>query len=146
MSKGVRLYLTGEEMKARRRRLNKESKERRKQEDTHDYRRDMIWGMRTKAKRKGIPCDRTITFEEINIPTRCPCCNIMLIRATGYPTRNSPSLDKIIPHLGYVRGNIQVICNRCNTIKQDASFEELVRVAEFFRGIVEGYANAGRIN
>ena len=42
---------------------------------------------------------------------------------------NSPTLDKIIPEMDYVRGNIAVMSSRANRIKNDASLAELAAVA-----------------
>ncbi len=38
---------------------------------------------------------------------------------------DSPSLDKIIPKLGYVKGNVWVVSNKANRIKSNATIEEL---------------------
>lgn len=42
-----------------------------------------------------------------------------------------PSLDKIIPEKGYTKGNVAVICYRCNVIKSFGTAEEHRRIAEF---------------
>lgn len=42
----------------------------------------------------------------------------------------SPSLDKIIPSLGYAKGNIWVISYRANTIKNNCTFEEIQKLYE----------------
>lgn len=41
------------------------------------------------------------------------------------PNEDSPSIDKVIPELGYVRGNVWVISNKANRIKNNATLEEL---------------------
>ena len=38
---------------------------------------------------------------------------------------SSPSLDRIIPELGYVPGNVQVISHQANTMKSNATLKEL---------------------
>ena len=43
----------------------------------------------------------------------------------GNSLENSYSLDKIIPELGYVKGNVWVISNKANMIKSNASLKEL---------------------
>lgn len=43
---------------------------------------------------------------------------------------DSPSLDKIIPSLGYAKGNIWVISYRANTIKNNCTFEEIQKLYE----------------
>lgn len=44
-----------------------------------------------------------------------------------------PTLDRVIPSLGYVRGNVQVISMRANRLKQDASLDEVLAIADYIR-------------
>lgn len=77
-----------------------------------------------RAHKRGIIFN--ITHEDINIPKVCPLLGIPLYRSKGRLFHdNSPSLDRIIPELGYVKGNIQVISFRANRIKCNASLEEI---------------------
>ena len=48
---------------------------------------------------------------------------------------NSPSLDRIVPELGYVEGNVVWISNRANILKRDATWEELQQVAEWLKSV-----------
>lgn len=82
-----------------------------------------------RSKVNNLPIN--ITVEDIIIPEYCPILKIKLECSKGNASKNSPSLDKIIPELGYVRGNIQVISNLANTMKWDANFKELVNFAEW---------------
>ena len=86
---------------------------------------------KTRAKRDGLPFD--ITYQDVIIPAHCPVLGIELEPCVGThgPSDNSPSIDKIIPELGYVKGNIQVISFRANTIKRDATAEELRKVLQY---------------
>ena len=93
--------------------------------------RDMVSRAKARAKRKGIPF--TITHEDITIPEHCPVLGIKLEPGSKYCARDSsPSLDRIIPELGYVPGNVEVISNRANKLKNDATPEELRLVAEYY--------------
>lgn len=78
-----------------------------------------------RAKERGLPFE--IERSDIVIPSACPILGYTLIPKSGKSggTYNSPSLDKVIPELGYVKGNIQVISQRANAMKADASLEEL---------------------
>jgi hypothetical protein len=77
-------------------------------------------------------CPFDIELTDIVIPERCPVFpEIVLECGKGIVTNASPTLDKLIPSLGYVKGNIRVISHKANTIKQNASVEELRRVAEW---------------
>ncbi len=96
----------------------------------------MFTQAKSRAKLKGVPF--TITYDDIVIPEFCPVFGIKLEFNKGGPKANSPSLDRIIPELGYVPGNVQVISHRANTIKNDATLEELEQIVAYIRSIISG--------
>lgn len=103
-----------------------------KQKSAHskDPRSKMLSAAKKRAKNKSLPFN--ITVDDIYIPEICPILEIPLeVSKTGKPSANSPSLDRIIPSLGYVKGNIMVISHRANTMKLDASIEELIKFSEY---------------
>lgn len=82
------------------------------------------------AKRRatslGIPFD--IDVADIVIPDKCPITGLVLeINQSGKtgPKDNSPTLDKIHPELGYVRGNIAVISFKANKWKSNMSKKDV---------------------
>ena len=83
----------------------------------------LVRAAKARAKKKGIPFD--ITIEDFILPEKCPLLEIPLTVGYGSSQENSYSLDKIIPDLGYVKGNVWVISNKANMIKNNASLEEL---------------------
>lgn len=83
----------------------------------------LVRAAKARAKKKGIPFD--ITIEDFILPEKCPLLEIPLTIGYGSSQENSYSLDKIIPDLGYVKGNVWVISNKANMIKNNASLEEL---------------------
>lgn len=85
----------------------------------------MVRSARRRALLKGIPFD--IDYTDIHIPEYCPLLGIKLNKhiGEGVGFDDSPSLDKIVPELGYVKGNVWIISDRANRIKSDASLEEL---------------------
>lgn len=92
----------------------------------------LVNGARGRAKRKGVPF--TITAADLQQPTHCPVLGIELDYANaGLHVDASASLDRIKPELGYVKGNVIIISWRANRIKCDATPEELLRVAEFYK-------------
>ncbi len=127
--------------KARREARQKEVNEVRKAWRRTEYgaKYQMFVNARNRARRKGLPFE--IELDDIEIPTHCPALGIELIsggEGGRGPNRNSPSLDRIIPELGYVKGNIVVVSYKANTMKNDATVEELLRVAEFYKNITKG--------
>jgi hypothetical protein len=91
--------------------------------------------IKARAKKKNIPF--TITLQDIEIPTHCPILEIPLEVGVKKCTNNSPSLDKIIPGLGYIPGNVRVISMLANKMKTDASKEEILK----FTKNIEKYLN-----
>lgn len=89
----------------------------------------MLQSARHRAKRDGVPC--TITAKDIIIPEFCPALGVRLKAGDRHDHTNAPTLDKEIPALGYVVGNIRVISHRANLIKNNATPEELQRVVDY---------------
>ncbi|QOC54153.1 hypothetical protein [Caulobacter vibrioides] len=104
----------------------------------------MVNAARSRAKAAGVPA--TIIAADIVIPSHCPVLGIPLFRRLGRKggCDNSPSLDRIVPEFGYVPGNIVVVSRRANRIKNDATLEELERVADFYRIGLKAYVRPGR--
>jgi hypothetical protein len=83
---------------------------------------------RHRAKKNNLPFN--IELDDIVIPKTCPLLGIPLISSTDKTSPNNPSLDKIIPEKGYVKGNIWVVSLRANKLKNDASLQELELLVE----------------
>jgi len=90
--------------------------------------RVLLKAARNRAEKQGIPFEIDIT--DVVIPTHCPVLGIEISPVRGRMNPASPSLDKIDPALGYVKGNVWVISWRANRMKSDASPEELRRFCE----------------
>lgn len=82
-----------------------------------------------RANAKGIPFD--ILESDIVIPDFCPILGIPILRDANKNSWNSPSLDRIIPEKGYVKGNVCVISWRANTIKSYGNADEHRKIADF---------------
>lgn len=90
----------------------------------------MLGGCRTRAKKSGVPCN--LTLDDIVIPDVCPVLGIPLFHQQARTLHaSSPSVDRIIPALGYVRGNVRIISLRANFMKRDGTASELIRVARY---------------
>lgn len=91
----------------------------------------MLRSCKHRAKKRGIPFD--LKRSDISVPLLCPVFGMPLVcnAGTGHARQDSLSLDKIIPELGYVTGNVQVISNLANVMKHDATPEQLILFAEW---------------
>jgi hypothetical protein len=110
------------------------SKESRKIRYHKDPRKVMITHAKKRAITKGVPFD--ILYTDIVIPHVCPLLNIPLQVNNKKHSSNSPSLDRIVPELGYVKNNILVISHRANSAKQDLSINELELLTKNLRRVL----------
>jgi hypothetical protein len=79
-----------------------------------------------RARDVGVPFD--ICRADIVIPSVCPVLGIPISVGDGKIHQGSPTLDRIIQELGYVRGNVAVISHRANLLKNNAEPDELKKV------------------
>lgn len=91
----------------------------------------LLYASRRRAKNKGL--EHTITVEDIIIPTHCPYLGIelqMTNRDKGTCRSAWPTLDRKDNTKGYTKDNIEVISFKANTMKNNATNEELVLFAK----------------
>ena len=81
---------------------------------------------RSRAIRRGVRF--SIALEHIVIPQSCPALGIPILLGEER-SANSPSLDRIVPKLGYVPGNVRVISDRANRLNSNRSLSELRKQA-----------------
>jgi hypothetical protein len=106
---------------------------------SYEPRYRMLMQAKARAKKNGLPFN--IKLCDIAIPEVCPLLGIPLAFGNTRLSPNNPSLDRIIPALGYVKGNIWVISWRANTIKNNASIEELARIVRNLKRAIIGAAS-----
>lgn len=87
-------------------------------------------GARRRAKENNLEFKLKIT--DIKIPEKCPILGLVLTPSFEQPSACSPSLDRINNTRGYVPDNIHVISYRANSLKRDATAEELRKLADYF--------------
>lgn len=92
-----------------------------------DRKRRMLRAARSRAVSQGLPFN--ITLDDFDIPARCPALGIELV--FNGPRDNAPSLDRIVPAMGYVKGNVAVISSRANRVKNNAEAHELRSISDF---------------
>lgn len=97
--------------------------------------KDFVLGIlrtiKARSKRKGIPID--IIEKDILIPDVCPVFGIPLVWGDKL-SDNTPSVDRMVPSLGYVKGNCNVISMKANRLKNNASLGDLKRLVEYMEG------------
>ena len=91
----------------------------------------MISAAKKRAKEKGI--EFSITRDDLTVPEFCPILGIRIEANERRWQDSSPSIDRIVPERGYVKENVQIISARANRIKNDATVDELERIAAYLR-------------
>ena len=95
--------------------------------------------MEANSKQRAIKdqVPHNIDFEYLkSIATQtCPVFGIQLAWGTlgEGSSDNSPSLDKIKPEWGYVKGNVVIMSHLANKIKQDVGWEEIMCLAVWLK-------------
>ncbi len=95
----------------------------------------MLKRTKARAAKRGVIFD--LVKDDIVIPEYCPVLGIKLEQGRNQKLPNSPSLDRIIPSKGYVKGNVAVISLRANQIKNDATIEDLQKVINWLKKTID---------
>lgn len=90
------------------------------------YRALWLNNCKYRAKKKGVPFD--LTLEDLVFPETCPILGIPLVMRAGSFHDNSPSIDRMIPEEGYVKGNVQIISYRANRLKAHGTLDDLRKI------------------
>jgi hypothetical protein len=96
--------------------------------------RYMLYHAKRRAEQYGLPFDLDTT--DLVIPERCPVLGHTFEWGEGkrgWRNNWAPSIDRIKPELGYVRGNVQIISNRVNILKSNGSVAEFEAIIEYMK-------------
>jgi len=114
------------------------------QEHKEEYELNISARKLSSAKQRAIKYNLpfNITEQDIKdvwpIDNKCPALDIEFIIG-GRDTMNydSPSLDRIIPSKGYVKGNIQIVSALANNIMSNATPEQVIKVGQYFKKLID---------
>jgi len=105
----------------------------RRREDPAYRVRKLLISARGRAKKFGFAFDDSLLSELLaGIPSACPCCGTPFVYAGRHHMR-APSIDRVDNADGYTLPNTRIICYRCNTLKSDASLEEVEAILAYMR-------------
>ena len=91
-----------------------------------------------RSAKKGIPFELTSAYILSIMPDTCPIFGTEFKwLGNGKIVPESPSLDRIVPSLGYVEGNVAIISSRANNIKSYATWQEIKMVSDWVRTQVD---------
>jgi len=122
---------TGKQCKSCKRARMLERKLERKAEDPLEFSiKEKMQSAKRRAKRDGYPF--SITVKDIKLNKICPILGIEIdYLQQNAKAHNSASLDKKVPELGYVPGNVEIISYRANYIKGNITKDEILKILEY---------------
>lgn len=85
----------------------------------------LLWKTKASAKKRGIEFD--LVEDDLSIPEVCPILKVPF----DFGAESTMTVDRIDNSKGYVRGNIQVISMKANTMKSNATQKELISFAKW---------------
>jgi hypothetical protein len=91
---------------------------------------------RGRARRDNVPFDITYEYLESIATDECPVYGIMFEWGTsnlgrGKTKENCPTLDRILPNKGYVKGNVAFISYKANRIKDNGTMQDHYAIADW---------------
>lgn len=96
-----------------------------------------VGGAKARSKEQKVPFSIDTKYILSITPDKCPVfgTEFVFVGGAGGNSAHSASIDKIIPSLGYVVGNVAIISARANAIKNNATPEEVMQVAEWVKTV-----------
>lgn len=97
--------------------------------------RELVNRCKATSKRKNLPFD--LTVDDIILVDICPILGIRIDYKLDKKSDHSPSIDRLIPELGYVKENIAIISERANRIKNDATVDEIRKLLDYLEKVIK---------
>lgn len=112
--------------------------------ESNEYRnrkplKQLMAGARHSAKRRGL--EFSISEADLDIVAVCPVLGIELDWTYGGKAKvkgNCPSIDRVDNSVGYIPGNVFIISFRANSLKSNATLQELEAIATYIRTNMAG--------
>ena len=103
-----------------------------------DYIRNSLVRVRKRCKERNLPYDLDNNYLLRIYPQdgMCPALEIPMVFGGGNTKENyynSPSIDRIIPAKGYVKGNVRWLSRFANTILGNANADQILKVGKWLK-------------
>lgn len=91
---------------------------------------------KSRAQYLKVPFDLDADYLESIWTDTCPVLGVVLHKYHKQGDEDSAELDRNIPSLGYVRGNVTFLSRRANRSKQDLSLDEMRAMVKWMEGLL----------
>jgi|AntAceMinimDraft_11_1070367.scaffolds.fasta_scaffold106302_1 hypothetical protein len=96
------------------------------------YIKQTLKAVKRRAEIINVPFN--LTIEDLAMPEFCPVFDTKLFW-TDKLSNDTPSLDRLIPELGYIKGNVCFISMKANRLKNNATLEELQSIIDWMKKV-----------
>lgn len=90
--------------------------------------KEPIIAAKSRAKKKGVPCDLTEAWAQKRWTGFCELTGLPFSVISKRTNMFSPSLDRRIPTLGYLQSNCRFILQAVNMLKSDGTDENMFKI------------------
>ncbi len=97
----------------------------------HTKESHLLADVKRRAKKSNEPFN--LDIDDIDVPEFCPALGLRLDWEAGLRADNLPSLDKVIPKLGYIKGNVRMISFRANRLKNNATLSDIQGILSYMK-------------
>lgn len=118
-----------------------ESIDKRRKVLLRNYAERAVVGARQRAKAHDLPCNIDADFiEQLMVANNWNCAVSGIALVPRKPNEKkgpfSPSLDRIIPNLGYTKENVRVVCHIVNCAMNEWGLETLMQLVKAFNKLI----------
>lgn len=92
---------------------------------------EILSNCRQRAKNYNIPFN--LELSDIVIPKYCPVFGIEIRKNEIHKSNHSPSIDRIIPEKGYIKGNICIISDKANRLKSNMTIQDIEKLLNYIK-------------
>ena len=90
-----------------------------------------IWLARARAEKLKLPFNLTKEWGRARWTARCELTGLPFLFTRGAgPRMYSPTIDRVIPELGYVQSNCRFVLHAVNALKSTGTDAEMLKIAE----------------
>lgn len=110
----------------------------------------LVRNAKHRAKKQNLPFD--LSIDDIEMTEKCPLTDIFLISHQNsggkpHPRYNSPTLDRVDPKRGYIKGNVRVISSLANALMGTVTDPDILKeVSEKFSQRIHRYLDKDILN
>lgn len=69
--------------------------------------------------------ESNLELSDITIPKNCPLLGVPLLKSKRAISENSPTIDRVNPNGGYMKGNVWVVSQRANRMKSNMTVGDM---------------------